>query len=332
MDDRSTDNTSEQCAGLQLKLPPSALQRYQWHRRNDSATPGKSAVMNDALKLLDKDVYYVLILDADARLPENFFDEVLPIIETDSKIAALQVPKRISNVEADKLCLLQDVEYMLDAGVQVLRNERHFGVELRGNGMLLRPSTLSLVGGFSEHTLTDDLDMSTKLHASNQPIAFVSTTAVHEEGVVTSQALFKQRLRWALGSMRRYLDYAPALLKSNAFWGLKLESLAYGSNFSMPIAIAFDLLMILLIGKMLIFKLTLWVLSVFALFLVLFLSFIPPLCRPQYSFNQTLRLAAWGAAYMVWLWPRVVLLGVWQLLITPTDAAIKWEKTAHHGI
>ena len=70
---------------------------------------------------------------------------------------------------------------------------------LRDNGQLVRRIALAKRGGQSEQTITDDLDLTIRLHLDGQKIKFLNNPAVEEEGVVSAKALWHKRNHWAEG-------------------------------------------------------------------------------------------------------------------------------------
>jgi 1,2-diacylglycerol 3-beta-glucosyltransferase len=84
--------------------------------------------------------------------------------------------------------------------------------ELRGNGQFVRRTALDDCGGWNEDTITDDLDLTFRLHLSQWDVTSVMTPVVQEEGVTRPIGLWHQRNRWAEGGYQRHLDYWPLLL------------------------------------------------------------------------------------------------------------------------
>ena len=68
--------------------------------------------------------------------------------------------------------------------------------ELRGNGQFVRRAALERCGGWNEQTITDDLDLTIRLHLDKWDIQFLDFPPVEEEGVTTALALWHQRNRW----------------------------------------------------------------------------------------------------------------------------------------
>lgn len=73
--------------------------------------------------------------------------------------------------------------------------------ELRGNGQFVRRQALASCGGWNEATITDDLDLTFRLHLNHWDIGILPVPAVREEGVTRAIALWHQRNRWAEGGI-----------------------------------------------------------------------------------------------------------------------------------
>ena len=83
--------------------------------------------------------------------------------------------------------------------------------------------------------LTEDLELSTRLVAAGERIALAPLAEVGEEAVVTLAALWRQRLRWAEGSLRRLLELGPGLVGARDVpLARKLDFLAFTTEFLIP--------------------------------------------------------------------------------------------------
>ena len=123
----------------------------------------------------------------------------------------------------------------MDTHFQVGRDSVKGAVELRGNGELIKREALEDIGGWNNYTITDDLDMSTRLHIKGWDIRFCPEAKVYEEGVITFGALIKQRRRWVEGSIRRYLEYAKDVFNSKDMsLRVRVDLVAYVSEFLLP--------------------------------------------------------------------------------------------------
>ena len=236
IDDRSIDNTASVIKDLELKYDKvTAL------IRDKDEFPGKSAVLNDALRLAKGEA--VLVFDADARMEKTFLSELVPQLEPED-VGAVQARKVISNKNYNLLTKCQDNEMALDTHFEVGRDAVKGAVELRGNGELIKVEAINDIGGWNNYTITDDLDMSTRLHLKGWDIRFCPDTIVYEEAIIYLFPLFRQRRRWFEGTIRRYLEYFGDVLKSKEMsLRASLDMTAYISEFIMPLWLMLEIFM-----------------------------------------------------------------------------------------
>ena len=329
MDDRSTDQT----AAVLASLLPEFEGRFRFHTRKPDATPGKSAVLNEALGLIDSSV--ICVFDADANVEPDFLRRMMPFL-ADDNVGAVQARKVIANADLNLLTKCQNYEYSLDSNKQCGREAVYGAVELRGNGQIIKRAALDEVGGWNENTVTDDLDLSTRLHLAGWDIRFAHKVLVFEDGVTTPRALFHQRHRWTEGMMMRYLEYAGQVLFSPQIsWRVRMDMIAYLIQFLFPLWMLFDAFQLLntaLEGDVTRVRLitSLIILPVVGFFtnLEIVIAIIrfnrPPLL-------EAFRGAIITGAYIFTVWFPLALILTAQLLFRSRKRPIKWYKTEHHG-
>lgn len=228
IDDRSTDNTAKVLEEICKKY-----QNLKYFSRTKDAFPGKSAVLNDALKIAKGEA--ILVFDADARVKPDFLKELIPALEP-KQIGAVQARKVIINREQNFLTRCQDNEMAVDTHFQVGRDAVKGAVELRGNGELIKRVALEDVGGWNIHTIVDDLDLSTRLQIKGWDVRFCPEVCVYEEGVPSYIPLLKQRRRWIEGSIRRYLEhFSDVLTSKDMSLRVSLDMTAYITEFILPL-------------------------------------------------------------------------------------------------
>ena len=228
IDDRSTDNTAQVLENISKNYP---LLKY--FSRTKEAFPGKSAVLNDALKIARGEA--ILVFDADARVKSDFLKELIPALEP-QQVGAVQARKVIINREQNFLTRCQDNEMAVDTHFQVGRDSVKGAVELRGNGELIKRVALEDVGGWNIYTITDDLDLSTRMQIKGWDVRFCPDICVYEEGVPSYLPLLKQRRRWIEGSIRRYLEHFYDVLTSKDMsLRVSLDMTAYITEFILPV-------------------------------------------------------------------------------------------------
>lgn len=228
IDDRSTDNTASVLKDLEKKYPNKVVAFI----RSKDAFPGKSAVLNDALAFAKGEA--ILVFDADATMEPDFLTNMVYELEP-KDVGAVQARKIVRNKDVNLLTRCQNNEMTMDTHFQVGRDSVKGAVELRGNGELIKRVALEDIGGWNNYTITDDLDMSTRLHIKGWDVRFCANTAVYEEGIMYIIPLYKQRRRWIEGSIRRYLELFWDILTSPKMaMRARLDMIAYISEFIMP--------------------------------------------------------------------------------------------------
>jgi len=227
IDDRSTDNTASVIYDLSQKYE----NVFSMIREKD-AFPGKSAVLNDAMNVAKGEA--ILVFDADATIEPDFLNKLIPNLEP-ADVGAVQARKIIRNKDVNYLTRCQNNEYTMDTQLQVGRDAVKGAVELRGNGELIKREALEDIGGWNNYTITDDLDMSTRLHIKGWDVRFCADACVYEEGIVYLFPLFRQRRRWLEGTIRRYLEYSwQALWSKKMSLRARFDMAMYITEFIMP--------------------------------------------------------------------------------------------------
>lgn len=322
IDDRSTDNTAEIIQNLSNKF-----EKVEALIRQKDAFPGKSAVLNDALHIAKGDV--ILVFDADARIQPDFVKSMLIKLEP-KDVGAVQARKRIMNSGQNFLTACQYNEYVLDTYMQVGRDAVKGAVELRGNGEMIKKEALVDIGGWNNYTITDDLDMSTRLHIKGWDIRFCPDVIVDEEGVITFGALIRQRRRWVEGSIRRYLEFAPDVLFSKDM-SLRtgFDLIAYIAEFLLPFWFIAEIFIQALhfvkgYDNSILSSITL--ISCTAIFFASCLIYSLKKYS-HYSFFKAIWQACVTAIYFVTIWFPIVMFIIFKIIFT--KKTMDWGKTQH---
>lgn len=240
IDDRSSDNTASVIKALESEYNG----RLQTLIRPKDAFPGKSAVLNDALKMAKGEA--ILVFDADAQMDKDFLTNLVYELQP-KDVGAVQARKVVKNKDVNLLTKCQNNEMTIDTSCQVTRDAVKGAVELRGNGELIKREALEDIGGWNNYTITDDLDMSTRLHIKGWDVRFCKDTVVYEEGIMYLMPLYRQRRRWLEGTIRRYLEYFWDIMTSKKMpLRVRMDTIAYISEFILPAWFIIELFILLL--------------------------------------------------------------------------------------
>ena len=225
VDDGSADGTGDVARRTEGRATLTVV------RREDGGARTKGAVLAFAMPYVRGQV--VGVIDADTILERSFLERAMRAWRRDESAAALQV-ERLPRNSSSWLTRAQAEEQVMDMASQCGRWATDGTAELRGNGMFVRRDALDSVGGWSDDALTEDLELSTRLSSAGHHITLAPEATVHEEAVEGLAALWRQRMRWAEGSLRRLLEHGPGLLAGSQPLGRKLDFLAFAGEFLVP--------------------------------------------------------------------------------------------------
>ncbi len=325
IDDRSTDNTASVIKDLEKQYNG----RLKTLIREKDAFPGKSAVLNDAFALAKGDA--ILVFDADAQMDKDFLTNLVYELQP-RDVGAVQARKVVKNKDVNLLTKCQNNEMTIDTSCQVTRDAVKGAVELRGNGELIKREALEDIGGWNNYTITDDLDMSTRLHIKGWDVRFCKDTVVYEEGIMYLMPLYRQRRRWLEGTIRRYLEYFWDIMTSKKMsLRVRLDTIAYISEFIMPAWFIIELF--ILISKIIIKDAPVnTLMSSVIMGCIIGVGFTLSCRYSLRKYDNMNRMDAFTqavitAAYLFMIWFPLVLFIAVKILFMKKD--MKWGKTAH---
>ncbi|MEM8777289.1 MAG: glycosyltransferase family 2 protein [Cyanobacteria bacterium P01_G01_bin.49] len=247
IDDHSTDQTPEILEQLAQQYSQLTV-----IRRPAGATGGKSGALNEVFPRTQGDI--IAVFDADAKVSQDLLKRVVPLFGQ-PEMGAVQVRKKIANESLNFWTRGQAAEMALDGFFQQQRIAIGGIGELRGNGQFVRRTALVKCGGWNEQTITDDLDLTIRLHLDNWKIGFLDNPAVEEEAVTTAKSLWHQRNRWAEGGYQRYLDYWRFIVNQPMGWSKKLDLVSFIlMQYLLPTAAVPDFIMMVVRHRLPIFS------------------------------------------------------------------------------
>lgn len=322
IDDNSSDRTP-----LLLERLAKDYKQLQVLRRLPGAGGGKSGALNQVLPLTKGEI--IGVFDADAEVNADLLQRVLPLFQQE-QVGAVQLRKNIINGNTNFWTRGQQVEMVVDAYFQQQRVAIGGIGELRGNGQFVRRRALERCGGWNEQTITDDLDLSLRLHLDQWDIECVLEPAVQEEGVLRAMALWHQRNRWSEGGFQSYLDYWQLLVRNRLGTSKTLDLLMFWTiKYFLPTAAIPDFLMSLARNRPPLF------LPLTSLTVALsFIGMIRGLQQVRKANNEpvlpltTLMQAVQGTLYMLHWFPVVASVTA-RMSVRPKR--LKWVKTVHQG-
>ncbi|MBE9039251.1 glycosyltransferase family 2 protein [Oscillatoriales cyanobacterium LEGE 11467] len=320
------DNSSDGTAAV-LKELVGKYDRLNVLHRTADACGGKSGALNQALKLATGEI--LAVFDADARVSPDLLRQVIPQFDR-PRIGAVQLRKVISNAGRNFWTRGQATEMIFDAFLQQQRHATGGIGELRGNGQFVRRKALASCGYFNEETITDDLDLTLRLHLDGWDIDCAFFPTVGEEGVTDAVSLWHQRSRWAEGGYQRYLDYWRLISRNRMGWGKTMDTgVFFITMYLLPTAAVPDLLMAIVCRQMpMLTPITSLTVFVSVTGMWLGLRQVRRGESQPLHLGQTLWQILQGALYMLH-WFAVMAATTARVSVRPKR--LKWVKTVHQG-
>ncbi|NEO27768.1 MAG: glycosyltransferase family 2 protein, partial [Kamptonema sp. SIO4C4] len=301
-------------------------QLHVFHREA-GAGGGKSGALNQVLSQTQGEI--IAVFDADATVSPDMLRRVVPMFAQEN-MGAVQMRKAIANPSVNFWTKSQYAEMALDSYFQQQRIAMGGIGELRGNGQFVRRKALATCGGWNEETITDDLDLTIRLHLAKWEIGFCLFPTVSEEGVTRLSSLWHQRSRWAEGGYQRYLDYWRFFMSHRLNFTKTVDlSLFVLMQYILPTAAIPDFIMVVLRQDFPILSpLSALMLLMVAQGMVRGLYRINSQARPVENSLASLRQTMRGMLYMTH-WFVVIPVTTGRMAVRPKR--LKWVKTVHQG-
>lgn len=203
VDDRSTDGTGDLLERLQAELAFTVV-------RTPPGTIGKAAALE--VGIAHSRGALIAVFDADTRLSPDVLARMVPHL-ADPRVGAVQGRRMIYNAHRNWLTRVQDDEYrVFQTLLQRARQAVGGFVCLAGNGLIVRRDALTALGGWNDEALTEDIDLSVRLHLGGWEVRYCYDAQIWEEGVVALRDIIRQRERWFEGALLCLGEYLPAIL------------------------------------------------------------------------------------------------------------------------
>jgi cellulose synthase/poly-beta-1,6-N-acetylglucosamine synthase-like glycosyltransferase len=239
--DDSTDHTPE-IAARWLAAHPEAAARIQHIRRTDRRGY-KAGALSHGNTLTGAE--FIAIFDADFLPEPDFLEKLMPHF-ADPRVGVVQARWEFANRRASLLTRFQGV--FLDAHFVVEQAARHgAGLFFNFNGTagIWRRAALDDAGGWSDDTVTEDLDLSYRAQLRGWRFVYRGDYTVPSELPENITAFKSQQRRWTKGGIqvaRKQLGLVlssdqPARVKREASWHLLVGCVH-------PLLVAFSLLLV----------------------------------------------------------------------------------------
>jgi len=217
VDDGSTDNTAAILKGLTSKYP-------RWLKAlHLSPNSGKAKALNKAITLCKSE--FIMIIDADCYLEKDALQYFVNHLQSSKRVGAVTGNARVRN-RTTLLGKIQVGEYSFVIGM-IKRAQRIYGRVLTVSGAVTayRKKALLDVGCFDPDTVTEDIDVTWKLHKRFWDVRYEPRALCWVLVPETIKGLWGQRVRWAQGGIEVIMKHFHVLLEGRhrRLWPIYFE-------------------------------------------------------------------------------------------------------------
>jgi len=202
VNDGSTDRTPEIIKQFVHKHPSHKI--ILLNQKNQ----GKAAAMNHGLRYAQGELF--ACLDADSAVSSNALQAMLPLFEDDGNVAAVCPLIKVKRPQK-VLEKVQWYEYIINMFHRFLNAKLDCLHVTPGPFSIYRTQIIRNIGGFDEHTITEDLEIAVRLQKHHYQILHTFDAVVETVAPATWKALFRQRVRWYKGATDNTIQYKELL-------------------------------------------------------------------------------------------------------------------------
>lgn len=225
LDDSSEERYQKEADELGRRLGFEVYRREPRHG-------AKAGIVNDAIETLFQ-AKYLALFDADQNPMPDFLSRLVPILESDERVAWVQTPQVYTNLRAGTVAYASAMQQAIFYESICEGKTSHDAMFCCGTNVLFRVSALKEVGGFDESSITEDFATSLKLHMRGYRSVYHNHACAFGMAPESFPAYLKQQSRWAAGtlSMLRRVAWCaltrPRSLAIGQWWEYFLASSYY---------------------------------------------------------------------------------------------------------
>jgi cellulose synthase (UDP-forming) len=194
---------------------------YLTRERNIGAKAGN---LNNALP--QTSAPYVAVLDCDHVPRPEFLQRTLGHLE-DFGVAFVQTPQYYANAASGPIASAAAAQQNLFFGPIARGKDGLDAIFCCGTNVIFRRRALEEVGGFSEDSVTEDFELSVRLHEAGWRSVYVPEVLACGLGPEDMASYVSQQQRWARGC----LGAIPLVLRSRLPWRARLQYLLSSTYF-----------------------------------------------------------------------------------------------------
>lgn len=208
MNDNSSDNSAEILAQIRKEYPGRNLKVI--HTDSSNGGKGKANVLNLAMEHISGSL--ISIYDADNTPEPDALRLLVAALMEDDSLGAVAGMFRTRNRNANLLTRCINVETLSTQCSHQAGRYQFFKLSLLpGTNYVIRRSVIEEIGGWEPGSLTEDTELSYRMHRSGHRIRYIPSAVSWEQEPQSLKIWFKQRARWIRGNFQVFRKYFHCL-------------------------------------------------------------------------------------------------------------------------
>jgi cellulose synthase/poly-beta-1,6-N-acetylglucosamine synthase-like glycosyltransferase len=200
---------------------------------------GKSRTLNIGMRCTKGTL--IAVFDADNTPEPNCLRLLVATLLHDTGLAAVNAKVRTRNRDASLLTRFINLEFIYFQWLFQGGRWQWFRLSmLMGTGYVIYRDVLDILGGFDEHSLVDDTEMSLRIFRGHRRIRWVPYALTWEQEPESLLVWWRQRTRWAMGNLSVTWKYLPGALTNPYPLGLEMLTFALNYIVFLPALLASD--------------------------------------------------------------------------------------------
>ena len=207
------DDSSEQSYKDEARELAHQYEAFLFTRENRHGA--KAGVINDCVSQLGPEFKYIVIFDADQNPMPSFLSDLIPIMESNPKLALVQTPQFYSNVMDNKIAFAAETQQAVFYEYICEGKELGNSMICCGTNVIMRIEALRDVGGLDEDSVTEDVATSLSMHMKGWETQYFNHICTFGMGPESLSSYFVQQNRWASGNVGMLHKIFKSIMKSS---------------------------------------------------------------------------------------------------------------------
>ena len=239
LDDSSEERYKKEAEELSEELHLTLFRRQERHG-------AKAGIINDCLKTLSEP--YIAIFNADQCPLPDFLNRIIPLMESDQRLAFVQTPQFYTNLSGSRVARAASFQQSVFYEYICEGKSSQESMFCCGTNVVFRKAALEDVHGMDEKTVTEDFATSLKMHLKGWKSLYYDHAYAFGRAPENLSSYFKQQFRWANGTLSVLKQIIiqflcrPLSLSIRQWWEYVLSGSYYLVGFAFCILMSFPIL------------------------------------------------------------------------------------------